>query len=346
MRRYFLSFLKGMVLLQLFIFTLIMGVSADFNNAYLQRLPAFKVEDILLPFSRINIDKNGAAVLFKNINVAMAGEAKKELLASRYFKTDFPEAMMVSNIQALANGSGEIIIYNDAEEQDKTPEVSQPESDEEKLNRKMDYSRVFQGYRVVFYCTHAAESYIPDSGRARCEGEAGLVNNVAVNICNGLEAGGLDAEFENTLHDYPDYNNSYTRSRETVNKVIASTPSLLGLFDVHRDSVPGQDTKETVEINGKKSARILIIVGSNERKPHPHWQENLRFAEKISAQAEKMYPGLIKGLRTKAGTYNQEFFPRSLLLEFGSDLNSFAEARYAGELFADVLLEVLKEEVQ
>lgn len=345
MRRHFLTFLKSIVLLQLFIFILITGVSADLGSNYLQWLSAFEIEDMLLPFSRINIDKNGAASLFQNVNVAMAGEEKSGLLNERYFETDFPEAMMVSNIQALDNGSGEIIVNSGAEEKIETPDVARTELPEAKLNRKPDYSSFFQGYRVVFYCTHAAESYIPDSGQARCEGEAGLVNNVAADICSGLKAGGLDAGFVNTLHDFPDYNNSYTRSRETVNKIIESTPNLLALFDVHRDSVPGQDAKEIVEINGKKSARILIIVGTNERKPHPNWQENLRFAEMIYAQAEKMYPGLMKGVRTKAGTYNQEYFPKSLLLEFGSDINSLAEASYAAELFADVLLEVLKEEV-
>ena len=73
--------------------------------------------------------------------------------------------------------------------------------------------------------------------------------------------------------------------------------------------------------------------------------EELEFAQVIYHQGEKKYPGLIKGIRTKAGTYNQEFFPRALLLEFGGDLNSLAEARYAGMLFSDILIEVLKEDL-
>lgn len=59
-----------------------------------------------------------------------------------------------------------------------------------------------------------------------------------------------------------------------------------------------------------------------------------------------MYPGLIKGVRTKAGTYNQEFHPRALLLEFGSDYNTLEEASYAARLFNQVLIEVLKEDIQ
>ena len=54
--------------------------------------------------------------------------------------------------------------------------------------------------------------------------------------------------------------------------------------------------------------------------------------------------GLIK-VRTKAGTYNQEYHHHALLLEFGTDQNKLEEVLYAGELFSDILVEVLKEEV-
>lgn len=349
MRKYFFPFLKSIVLIQLFIFILIIGVSFEFSSNYLQKLTQYNAGNILIPFSRINIDENRASALIKTVNVVLAGEKNQELFADSYFKSDLPEALMVSNIQALALGSNQIVITDaadDMEEQSEPAEIQVTLPQEEKLNKKADYSGIFQGYRVVFYCTHTAESYIPDSGKARCEGQRGLVTNVASGICSKLKASGLDSEFINTLHDSPDYNNSYTKSRETVNEVLQSKRNLLALFDLHRDSIPGQESTETVEIRGKKSARILIIVGTNERKPHPNWQKNLDFAGKIAAQAEKMYPGLIKGVRTQAGTYNQEYFENSLLLEFGSDINSFAEANYAGELFSDVLLEVLKEEVQ
>ncbi|MDD2619305.1 MAG: stage II sporulation protein P [Syntrophomonadaceae bacterium] len=331
--------------MQIFILVLITGVSVEFNNNYLLRLLDFSKQDILLPFSQINIDKNEGSALFESVNVFLTGKGKQVVFADSYFKSDLPEALMVSNIQALANGSNQIIIAESEEEQSES-EITLPEYQEEKLNKKTDYSSFFQGYRVVFYCTHGAESYIPDSGRARCEGQRGLVNKVAAEMSNSLKTKGLDAEFINTLHDYPEYNNSYTKSRETVNSILESKQNILALFDIHRDSIPGLNNSETVEINGKKSARILIIVGTDERKPHDNWRENLDFAQRLSAQADKMYPGLIKAVRTKAGTYNQEYFPNSLLLELGSDINSFAEANYAGELFTDVIIEVLKEEIQ
>jgi len=35
-----------------------------------------------------------------------------------------------------------------------------------------------------------------------------------------------------------------------------------------------------------------------------------------------------------------------LLLEFGSDYNTLEEANYAAQLFSDVLMQVLKEEIE
>lgn len=160
-----------------------------------------------------------------------------------------------------------------------------------------------------------------------------------------LKKKGLKAEHIDTIHDWPDYNQSYTNSRNTVKKLV-NNEEIMALFDVHRDSIPGSTKAATIKINGRKSALILIVVGTDERKDHPHWKENLAFAQKIYQQGQLMYPGLIKGVRTKAGTYNQEYHPHALLLELGSDYNSLEEAKYAGELFTEVLLQVLEKEVR
>lgn len=351
MRRHnFFTFLKSIALIQLFLLILISGISIEINSQYLQEIPDFKMQNLLQPFSGINVNNQRAEALVKGVNVVFAGENNRDIFPSNYFKTGFPEDLMVSSIQALANQEQGITLidnnYEDDEGEGSIIELPAVKENKDDVNAFTDYSGIFKGYRVVFYCTHSAETYIPDSGKARLDGQRGLVNNVSVNIAEYLRDRGLAADFIDTIHDYPEYNNSYTRSRETVSEILKSQENLLALFDVHRDSIPGMINAEMVEIKGKKSARILIIVGTNERKPHPEWKTNLAFAEKICVKAEKMYPGLVKGLRTKAGTYNQEFFPHALLLEFGSDRNTFEEAVYAGELFSDVLLEVLKEEVK
>ncbi len=199
--------------------------------------------------------------------------------------------------------------------------------------------------RVMLYCTHSSESYTPSSGGTHVSGGKGLINDVAAHLADALTARGIPAEFVYAVHDWPSYDNSYTESRKTVSRILEEHGTeLWALFDVHRDSIASEKTPDTVTIHGKKSARILLVVGTDQRRPHPDWQQNLAFAEAIQAAGEKLYPGLIRGITKKAGTYHQELFTGALLLEFGTDLNSLEETEYAAELLADVLAEVNREE--
>jgi stage II sporulation protein P len=201
---------------------------------------------------------------------------------------------------------------------------------------------LFKKSQVFLYCTHSGESYIPDSGQARLDGKRGLINQVAEAMEESLDDKGLPTQFIDAIHDFP-YDTSYTKSRTTVSKIVKANKNILAIFDIHRDSIPGQGKAATVKIKGKSCAPILIVVGTNERKPHPNWQQNRKFAEQLYQQGEAMYPGLIKGVITKAGTYNQEYHPRALLLEFGSDSNSLAQVNQSARFFSDILVEVLKE---
>ncbi len=342
MRKQYLStIIKSIFLMQLFLLVLITGVSAEVSSPYIKKMPSFDIQNILLPFKIIELDENQATNLFREVNVVFAGENNTLPMTKHYFKERMPEDLMISSIQALAYGRGEKDTGEDKDKQ--IIQITEVEPEPPEKNQATDYSSYFKDCKVVFYCTHSSESYIPDSGKARCEGQKGLINDVARGISESLGKQGLAAEFLDRTHDFPDYNKSYTNSRETVQEIVKSNNGLLALFDIHRDSIPGLEKAETVVIRGKKSARILVIVGTDERKDHPKWQDNLEFAQEIYQKGEKIYPGLIKGVRTKAGTYNQEYFPRALLLELGGDLNTLAEANYAGQLFADILIEVLKE---
>ncbi len=249
---------------------------------------------------------------------------------------------MSSNLRVLASrGAYSADLPDDKPVINNPLENAPPET--QPYNEK--YAAALKECQVVFYCTHSAESYIPDSGVAKCEGQRGLVNQVADTLARELNRAGIQAVFNDTIHDFPEYNYSYTNSRETVKNTIKKYPHLVALFDIHRDSIPGREDAETINVNGKDAALILIVVGTDERKPHPNWRKNLAFAEKIRNKGEEIYPGLIKGVRSKAGTYNQEFFDHALLLEFGTDRNSLQEVTYAAQLFTNILLDVLYEEV-
>lgn len=337
-RRGIMSLIKSVFLVQLFLVIMLAGVTGSFQQFSLPGTEQFPTQ-YLAPFSRIVIDENLAFKLFLDSSF-LPGEENLHIFDPEYLDEIFPQTLLTASIQALA--------YTSPAEEESFIEFEdeaplREDMPEEPLEAVKPVAEL-RGGKILLYCTHSAETYIPDQGKARVDGKRGLVNQVAQYLGKELREAGMDSEFIDTIHDWPDYLISYTKSRNTIKGFLASHQSVAAVFDVHRDSIPGAKESETVIINGKKCAPILIIVGTDERKPHPHWKKNLAFAQALYQAGEAKYPGLIKGVRTKAGTYNQESHQRALLLEIGYDLNSLAEARYAAELFSDVLAEVMKQE--
>lgn len=346
LRNNVLVFVKSMVMVQLFFIILLAGVSLDINSiiwhedALVKRLPA-AVQGI-----GIDLNNDQAAELLRHVNVMLVGSDQWPWSANTYFSQAWPRNLMTSNIQVLASAN---LTMTEKEDPDALPgtfelpaivqgESAHPLSTEELVQLK--------DCQVALYCTHSAETYTPDSGKPKLDGKHGLINEAARQVASSLRQQGVNAVFYDEIHDFPEYEKSYTNSRETVKRILKEQEQLAALFDVHRDHIPGMEKAETVKIDGKHSARILIIVGTDERKSHPDWEDNLEFANRIAERGDQMYPGLIKGVRTKAGTYNQEYHNRALLIEIGSDLNTLAQAQYAAQLFSDILITVLAEDVQ
>lgn len=344
-RRYIWSLIKGLLFMQLFAIIIVLGLSVDLHHSLLQKAGKINLRPLLLQISAMPMAEESAVSLVRENNIMMGGSLDYPRPWGLYLSRQFPRDLMAFNLQALNDE------VDDAPEGFEEPaeDASPPpvdELDSSPVNTTSNYFELFKGRTVTLYCTHSGESYVPDSGKTRIEGGPGLITQVAAHLGTALKRKGIEANFINTIHDQPDFNKSYTNSRKTVAKVMADEKSsIIALFDIHRDSIPGVTEGTRVKIKGRNAAPILIIVGTNERKTHPHWKKNLQFAQKLYQQAAKDYPGLIKAVRTKSGTYNQEYFTGALLLEFGTDYNTVEECFYAGELFADVLLKVLKEEI-
>lgn len=343
-RKNFKSFLKGLLLIQLFLLSVAAGLTVDFSTGFPGVLYKLQAINLGMPFSEVKISQRQADLMFMETYLPILdNESLLNLGLNKIQAASIAENMIDSHIQVLAYAGPEKIPATETV----APEAAAVTEEVQEDIRKQSFdASLFGGKKVFIYCTHSAESYIPTSGKARLDGKRGLVNKVAQNLQKNISAQGLAAEFIDKIHDYPDYDQSYTNSRSTVKQLLQENDNVLALFDVHRDSLPGTTKAATITAAGRKSARILIIVGTDERKPHPAWKKNLAFAQAIYEQGEKMYPGLIKGVTTKAGTYNQEFHPHALLLEFGSDYNTLEEANYAAQLFSDVLMQVLKEEIE
>lgn len=208
--------------------------------------------------------------------------------------------------------------------------------------------------QVLIVHTHATESFMPaDSdyytssfAPRSTENEKNMVKIGAI-VAQKLNDAGIKTLHDVTLHDYPEYNGSYNRSASTVKSYLKKYPSIKIVLDLHRDAVSSGESdkvKLVTEIEGKKAAQVMLVMGSNTGgiTSFPNWQENLKLAFKLQQSIETKYPTLARPLLLMSRIYNQNLTTGSLLLEFGTDANSFEEVWYSAELVGNALVETLK----
>lgn len=153
---------------------------------------------------------------------------------------------------------------------------------------------------------------------------------------------------ERSVSDVLDENNwnyasSYKASRLFLEDSIIKYPSLKYFVDIHRDSVTRDLT--TITIDNRDYAKILFIVGLENN----HYEENLSFTEKIDDKLNEYYPGLSKGIYKKEGpgvngVYNQDFSPKTILVEVGGYENTTTEVLNTAIAFSKCMMEVIHEE--
>ncbi|MGC7870095.1 stage II sporulation protein P [Desulfosporosinus sp. SYSU MS00001] len=193
---------------------------------------------------------------------------------------------------------------------------------------------------VGIYNTHNSECYSGDGGPDREQGENGDVVTVGETLKKALEQHGIGAAHSLTIHDGENFMTAYSRSVNTAAKLLKDYPTIKILIDLHRDGFPPGVSKETVSVNGKDVSPAMVVIG----KKNPHWQINDALAKELIALGNKKYPGLFEENISYAddARYNQHLSNGGILLEFGSQLNTLAEANGTAEAVADILADYLK----
>lgn len=199
---------------------------------------------------------------------------------------------------------------------------------------------------ILMYHTHGTESFlVDDPWLYRNQDISKNVVGVGEVMTKVLEANGHKVDHVQTLHDLPSYNQSYTRSSNTVKGKIENNSNLKVLLDVHRDGV-AQDAKykerflktARKEINGVSTATFSLVVGPDT----PNYDEVLSFAKYIKAVSDTLYPNLCTGIIVKpVGKYNLYFSDYAALLEIGSNLVTQEEANETAKLVGEILSLVL-----
>ena len=207
--------------------------------------------------------------------------------------------------------------------------------------------------QVLILHTHATESYLRHNESYYTENDTARTTDNAYNtvalgkiIADRLNEAGITTLHDTTQHDNPSYSESYSRAADTISQYIKKYPSIKIVIDLHRDAIAANDTdkvKVTTEIDGKKAAQIMLVMGSQSGsvKNFPNWRENLKLATKLQQTVEVMYPSLARSIHFMSKNYNESLTNGSMLIEIGTDGNTLDEAKYSAELLSNALISLL-----
>lgn len=221
------------------------------------------------------------------------------------------------------------------------------------LSSKLGYNiKKNSSAQVLILHTHATECFLNEdrdyytaADKTRTTDNRYNVTALGLIVANKLNAAGIKTIHDTTQHDYPSYNQSYYRASKTIKAYLKKYPGIKVVIDIHRDSVEtgSTRTKLTAEIDGKRAAQVMLVMGSQSGnvKNFPNWKENLKLALRLQKNLESMYPALARPLSLMSRSYNEPLTTGSMLIEIGTDANSFSEAVYSAELLSESLIKTL-----
>ncbi len=206
---------------------------------------------------------------------------------------------------------------------------------------------------VLIVHTHATESYAPTedadytpSGDRRTLEEAYNMLSIGDEIASILEAGGISVLHDRALHDYPSYNGSYVSARASIAAYLEQYPSIRLVLDIHRDaatSESGTHLTTSATVNGEKASQLMVVIGTDSTgNYHPNWQENLALGLKLTAQLERINPGITRPLYLRAERFNMDLTSGSLLIEVGASGDTHHQALLAAQVLAQGILELAR----
>ena len=214
------------------------------------------------------------------------------------------------------------------------------------LCTSLDWDLFGQEPTVLILHTHTTESYTKTSetyaetSAYRTLEEGYNMLSIGDLVADKLSQQGIAVIHDRTFHDYPSYNGSYTRARETISGYLDQYPSIRLVLDLHRDaSGEGRNQMRPVtKVAGKSCAQLMLVLGTN----MDTWQDNLSLALKLQAQLEKLAPGITRPLQLRPQRFNQDLCPGALLIEVGAAGNTHSEALLAADYLAQTLIFLAK----
>lgn len=219
------------------------------------------------------------------------------------------------------------------------------------INQKLAFDIDTNGPQVLIMHTHTTESFSEETyikgAPDRNIDENKNITAVGNAMSEVFSANGINVIHDKTVHDYPSYNSAYQSAAATINKNLNMYKGIKVVLDIHRDGITRDDgtkVKLVTDINGEKTAQIMLVVGTDVNLEHKNWKENFKFASKIQAKAVEVYPSLMRPIDLRKERFNEQLTTGSLIIEVGSNGNTMEEAIRGGKMIAEVISGVLKEE--
>lgn len=245
--------------------------------------------------------------------------------------------------KALHNSKNKLLIRN---ETDFGINIS------EMINAPLTFDMKGSDPKVLILHTHTTECYSPEGASTYSTDKSDRSRNPAENMIavgeaakKAFEAKGIAVIHDTTVHDYPSFNGSYENSRKTIEMYKSKYPGLAVVLDLHRDAFiceDGSKAKFVTEINGKKTAQLMLVIGTNGGGlDHPDWRENLKLALKLQNSISQKYPDLMRAVNLRKERFNGHTTKGSMIIEVGSSGNTLAEAIRGVTLGAEQIADFL-----
>lgn len=192
--------------------------------------------------------------------------------------------------------------------------------------------------KVFIYHSHWWESYLPELKKVNPTQASDVERNimfVGYHMAKTFQQLGVGVK--TTTRPNTGWKGAYSHSRKLVVAALQQHEELEYIIDIHRDSKRREKT--TITINGKNMARLAFVVGKDSK----NYQENLKLANELFHEINRLYPGLCTGVYEKArtggnnGEYNQSLSTGALLVEVGGVDNTFEEAYASVDVLARII---------
>lgn len=213
---------------------------------------------------------------------------------------------------------------------------------------KLDFNR--KGPQVLIFHTHTTESYLKDTSQIdkknvqnRTDDTRWNVVRVGEELAQDLRKDyGIEVIHNATVHDYPGTTGAYGRSISTVSNILKSYPSIKIVIDLHRDALNEKKLRTVTEINSKKTAKVMFVMGTNATGlKHPNWKENMKLAITLQQKLNGKYPGLARPIFISPNRFNQHLAKGAIIIEVGGDGNTMGESLESSKYLAEVISEVV-----